>query len=67
MADESPAHVAGVEKGEEVIETDGKEAGRFESGHDDTPAGRPRGGSTARDDTGIDPQEPISGAGNPKG
>jgi hypothetical protein len=67
MADESPAHVPGVSKGEEVVEEEGKEPGRFESGHDDTPAGRPSGGSTARDDTGIDPQEPISGEGNPKG
>jgi hypothetical protein len=50
-----------------MIEEEGKEPGRFESGHDETPAGRPHGGSTARDDAGIDPQEPISGEGNPKG
>ena len=67
MADESPAHVPGVRKGEEMIEEEGEEAGRTTTGHDDTPAGRPHGTSTARDDTGIDPQEPIGGDANPKG
>jgi hypothetical protein len=67
MADESPAHVPGVRKGEEMIEEEGQESGREATGHDDTPAGRPHGTSTARDDTGIDPQEPISGDANPKG
>jgi hypothetical protein len=65
MADESPAHVEGVRKGEEMIEEDGKEPGRHTTGHDDTPAGRPHGTTDAREDTGVDPQESISG--NPKG
>jgi hypothetical protein len=67
MADESPAHVPGVRKGEEMIQEEGEEPGRGTTGHDDTPAGRPHGTSEARDDTGIDPQEPISGDANPKG
>lgn len=59
-------HVPGVTKGEEVVQEQGEEAGRHTTGHDDTPAHRPHGTSTARDDTGIDPQDPIAG-GNPKG
>jgi hypothetical protein len=45
-------------RGEDVAEQDGKEAGRQDTG----PKGasqRPTGTSTARDMTGIDPQEPI--------
>jgi len=44
--------------GEAVVQHEGKEAGR----HEDDPQGaseRPVGHSTARDSTGIDPQEPI--------
>ena len=64
---EAPAHVEGVRKGEEMIEEEGTEAGRATNvGQDDTPAGRPHGTSDARDDTAIDPQEPITGT-NPKG
>lgn len=57
-------HVEGTRRGEEVLEKEGKEAGRYETGA--TGAGRPSGGSTARDDTGVDPQEPTAG-GHPKG
>jgi hypothetical protein len=63
---EAPAHVEGTRKGEEMIEEEGREPGRFSLGRDDTPAGRPRGGSDARDDTGVAPEEPITGT-NPKG
>ncbi|HEU5004005.1 MAG TPA: hypothetical protein VFW71_14680 [Actinomycetota bacterium] len=63
---ESPAHVPGVPKGEETVEREGREPGRYPTGSDDTPAGRPHGTSTARDDTGVDPQEPVTG-GTPKG
>lgn len=44
--------------GESVAGTEGKEAGR----HDDGTQGeteRPAGHSSARDSTGVDPQEPI--------
>lgn len=58
---EAPAHVPGVGKGEEISERDGKEAGRYDTGTDPSKADRPTGTSTARDDTGIDPQEPVTG------
>ena len=66
MADEAPAHVPGVRKGEEIIEEEGQEPGRETTGYDDTAAGRPHGTSDARDDTSVDPQEPTTGT-NPKG
>jgi hypothetical protein len=56
---ESPAHVPGVRKGEEMQENEGQEPGRYSTGNDPTPAGRPHGTSTARDLSGIDPQESI--------
>lgn len=56
---ESPAHVPGVRKGEEMKENEGQEPGRHDTGNDPTPAGRPRGTSTARDYSGVDPQEPV--------
>jgi hypothetical protein len=52
--------VPGVTKGEEVLDRDGREPGRAQTGHDETPAGRPHGTSSARDDTGVDPQDPIT-------
>lgn len=52
----APAHVPGVQRGEDVLKDDGKEPGRSDVASDDTPAGRPAGTSTARDATGIDPQ-----------
>jgi hypothetical protein len=56
---EAPAHVAGERKGEEAKEREGQEPGRYDTGNDSTPAGRPHGTSTARDYSGVDPQEPI--------
>ena len=63
---EAPAHVEGVRKGEELIEEEGKEPGRTHTGYAGTPAGRPHGTSDARDDTAVDPKEPVTGT-NPKG
>ncbi len=45
-------------RGEDITEDDGKEAGRHDAGTDETPAQRPVGTSTARDVTGVDPQDP---------
>jgi hypothetical protein len=50
---ESIAH-----RGENMIEEEGKEPGRYDSGTQG-PTNRPVGGSTNRDATGVDPQEPI--------
>jgi hypothetical protein len=47
--------------GEGVVREEGKEAGRSDTGTDDTPAQRPTGTSSARDMTGVDPQEGKSG------
>ena len=56
---DTPAHTPGTRKGEDITDSDGKEAGRHETG--ETGAGRPSGTSTARDATGINPEneEPI--------
>ncbi len=53
------SHGAGVAKGEEQVENEGKEPGRHDTGEDGR--GRPTGTSTARDSTGINPEdaEPI--------
>ena len=54
------AHDAGTRKGEEMAKSHGREPGRQQhSGQ--SGAGRPSGGSTARDSTGINPEdrEPI--------
>lgn len=57
-------------RGENMIEEEGKEAGRYDTGTQG-PTNRPVGESTARDSTGVNPQEPIDdsspvlpGAGN---
>ncbi|GAC1363462.1 MAG: hypothetical protein NVSMB32_05060 [Actinomycetota bacterium] len=63
---QAPAHVPGVSRGEEVLEREGKEPGRYSTGVTGD-AGRPTGTSSARDDTGIDPQEPIDSDSPPKG
>ena len=44
-------------RGEDMIEHHGKEAGRHDTGTDDSEAERPTGESTERDRGGIDPQE----------
>jgi hypothetical protein len=56
---DAPAHDKGARKGEELKEADGREPGRHDKGQ--TGAGRPAGGSTARDSTKINPdaEEPI--------
>lgn len=55
----TPTHDLGTGKGEEASSAQGKEAGRHDKG--ETGAGRPTGGSTARDSTTINPEdeEPI--------
>ena len=52
-----PAHTPGTRKGEEILDQDGKEPGRHDKG--EAGEGRPAGGSTARDSTQINPQDPI--------
>ncbi len=57
------SHDAGTRKGEEMIENDGKEAGRYDTG--ESGADRPTGTSTARDSTGVNaeaenPSDPSS-------
>jgi hypothetical protein len=47
--------------GEDVAKSAGKEAGRHDTGTEDTEARRPTGESTARDRTGVDPQEGSGG------
>jgi hypothetical protein len=56
---DSPSHDTGTRKGEEIIQEEGKEPGRHDKG--ETGAGRPAGGSTARDSTRInaDNENPI--------
>jgi len=45
-------------RGEDIVKDEGKEAGRHDAGTQG-PTERPVGTSTARDSTGIDPQDPI--------
>jgi hypothetical protein len=47
-------HHPGARKGEEIIQDEGKESGRRDKG--ETGAGRPTGGSTARDSTRVNPE-----------
>ena len=56
---DAPSHDTGTGKGEEKVSSDGKESGRHDLGT--SHADRPAGGSTARDSTGINPddKEPI--------
>jgi len=48
-------------RGEDMIQHEGKEAGRHDSGRDDSEAQRPTGQSTSRDHTGVDPQQGPGG------
>ena len=52
---DAPTHHPGARKGEEIIQDEGKEAGR----HDKEQSGkdRPAGGRTARDSTSINPDD----------
>jgi hypothetical protein len=52
---DAPAHGMGTGKGEEKSSMEGKEDGRHDTGT--THADRPAGVSTARDSTGINPEE----------
>jgi len=45
-------------RGENMIAEEGKEAGRYDLGTQG-PTNRPVGGSSARDSSGVDPQEPV--------
>lgn len=66
MADEGtsgPTHTTGTRKGEDVKERDGQEPGREDTGT--TGADRPAGTSTARDSTGINPDDVDSTSGGP--
>jgi hypothetical protein len=45
-------------RGEDVAAQEGQEPGRYDSGTQGQ-SERPYGGSTARDSSGVDPQEPI--------
>jgi hypothetical protein len=47
-------------RGEDIVEDEGKEPGRVDLGTKGA-SERPVGTSTARDSTGVDPQEPITG------
>jgi hypothetical protein len=57
--DERPAHQSGVRRGENIVEDEGKEPGRHDAGSHK--ANRPKGKSSARNSTGINPEkeEPI--------
>jgi hypothetical protein len=44
-------------RGEDIVKQEGKEPGRVDTGTDGSYADRPTGTSTARDRTGIDPQD----------
>jgi hypothetical protein len=56
--DDSGVGESRTRRGEEVIEEEGKEPGRHDLGTKGR-SERPYGTSTARDATGIDPQDPI--------
>ena len=47
-------------RGENMVDEEGKEPGRYDSGTQGK-SSLPVGGSTARDSTGVSPQEPITG------
>ena len=61
---DSPAHTPGTRKGEEITDHEGKEPGRESQGA--THADRPSGGRTARDSTGINPEDVESKTGGPQ-
>ena len=50
----APAHTPGTRRGEDIIDQDGKEAGRYDTGKKGK-TDRPTGTSTPRDQTGINP------------
>ena len=67
MGDEGtsgPTHTPGTRQGEDIKQRDGQEAGRDEGSK--THANRPSGSSTARDSTGINPDDAESTTGPSK-
>jgi hypothetical protein len=50
------SHTPGTHKGEEKIETEGKEEGRYDK-NADAGGDRPEGGSTARNSTSVNPDD----------
>jgi len=52
---DTTAHTPGTRKGEEMIEEDGKEEGRRDTG--ESGADRPTGTSTARDSTAVNAED----------
>lgn len=48
-------------RGEDIVDKDGKEAGRHDTGTDNSPAERPTGESTKRDQSSINPQQGSGG------
>ncbi|HJS24807.1 MAG TPA: hypothetical protein VJ751_10675 [Pyrinomonadaceae bacterium] len=61
---DEPAHTPGTRKGEEITEREGREPGRESKGT--SHADRPAGERTARDSTGINPDDVESVTGGPK-
>lgn len=61
---DEPAHAPGTRKGEEITEDEGRESGRESKGA--SHANRPAGERTARDSTGINPDDVESVTGGPK-
>ena len=61
---DEPAHAPGTRKGEEITEHEGREPGRESKGT--SHADRPAGERTARDSTGINPDDVESVTGGPK-
>jgi hypothetical protein len=59
----APTHTPGTRQGEEIISEEGKESGRTNTGT--TGAGRPAGGSSARDSTPINPDSVESDPDSP--
>lgn len=52
-----PTHTPGTGRGEDMVDRDGKEAGRYDTGRKGR-TNRPTGKSTPRDQTGINPRKP---------
>jgi hypothetical protein len=59
----APTHTTGTRKGEEIAREEGKEPGRKDTGT--TGAGRPSGGSSARDSTAVNPESAESDSDSP--
>jgi len=58
-----PTHTPGTRSGEDIKDQDGQEPGRHDK--ESTGAGRPAGGSTARDSTGVNPDSAESDTDSP--